>query len=413
MKQEFLTIRTKEIAVRVQGSDIVAVRVKDITKKGVRVYQDGTIGIAGSVGDTPDAVLLENAQQNLSAGIAYPYPLTENLKDHRCYNPKPMSSQEVVEQAEQVLRVLREEYSDFTFSESISCQEGTFQMRSSAGLDLEYKDSYFAVNLILKEKATANLFDGALFCIARNFDADKFWSFNRAFLEADRNKVELPKEEVMPVFMWQTDTLLHFLGRSLHGERFARGSSLLSGRLGEQLFSEKVTIELNRDPQTTGRPFFDTEGVVLPNDRLAVVEKGKLIKVLTDKRTADAYGLEHTGAALGDYDDLPSIDGPLGSSLSFRTDSANMKEALQGRPAILSIIASGGEFTADGSFATPVQIAFLFDGERIIGKLPEFAIRSNLFKMLGEDYIGTFDNTNFYFGDIATQLQGYYMTIVR
>ena len=199
----------------------------------------------------------------------------------------------------------------------------------------------------------------------------------------------------------------------LHGERFARGSSLLSGRLGEQLFSEKVTIELNRDPQTTGRPFFDTEGVVLPNDRLAVVEKGKLIKVLTDKRTADAYGLEHTGAALGDYDDLPSIDGPLGSSLSFRTDSANMKEALQGRPAILSIIASGGAFTANGSFATPVQIAFLFDGERIIGKLPEFAIRSNLFKMLGEDYIGTFDNTNFYFGDIATQLQGYYMTIVR
>ena len=142
MKQEFLTIRTKETAVRVQGSDIAAVRVKDITKKGVRVYQDGTIGIAGSVGDTPDAVLLENAQQNLSAGIAYPYPLTENLKDHRCYNPKPMSSQEVVEQAEQVLRVLREEYSDFTFSESISCQEGTFQMRSSAGLDLEYKDSY-------------------------------------------------------------------------------------------------------------------------------------------------------------------------------------------------------------------------------------------------------------------------------
>lgn len=40
-------------------------------------------------------------------------------------------------------------------------------------------------------------------------------------------------------------------------------------------------------------------------------------------------------------------------------------------------------------------------------------MRSHLNAMLGEDYIGTFDNTAFYLGDIPSQLQGYYMTIMR
>lgn len=413
MKKEFITMRIKESAARVQNSEVTAVRVKDITRKGVRVYQDGKIGIAGVVGDAPEDVLLQGAMQNLNAGIAYPYPLTQNLKDHRCYNEQPMSSQELLEQAEGVLQILQKDYPDFAFSESISSIEQIVQMRNSEGLDLEYKDAVFALSLILKERATANLFDGALFCLTRNFDPDKFWDFNRSFLEAYRNKVELPEGDVLPVFMWDLSVLQSFLGRALHGERFARGSSLFSGKLGEQLFAEKVTIELNRDPATRIKPFFDTEGVVIPNDRLALVENGRLTTVLADKKTADTYGLAHTGAATGDYDDPPTIDGAHGGSLSFKTDSEDIAAVLQGRPAVFALLCSGGDFTADGSFATPVQVSFLFDGERLVGKLPEFAVRSNLFRMLGEDYIGTFENTGLYFGEIQTQLQGYYMTIVR
>ncbi|MDD3783337.1 MAG: metallopeptidase TldD-related protein [Limnochordia bacterium] len=413
MKKEFITMRIKESAARVQNSEVTAVRVKDITRKGVRVYQDGKIGIAGVVGDAPEDVLLQGTMQNLNAGIAYPYPLTQNLKDHRCYNEQPMSSQELLEQAEGVLQILQKDYPDFAFSESISSIEQIVQMRNSEGLDLEYKDAVFALSLILKERATANLFDGALFCLTRNFDPDKFWDFNRSFLEAYRNKVELPEGDVLPVFMWDLSVLQSFLGRALHGERFARGSSLFSGKLGEQLFAEKVTIELNRDPATRIKPFFDTEGVVIPNDRLALVENGRLTAVLADKKTADTYGLAHTGAATGDYDDPPTIDGAHGGSLSFKTDSEDIAAVLQGRPAVFALLCSGGDFTADGSFATPVQVSFLFDGERLVGKLPEFAVRSNLFRMLGEDYIGTFENTGLYFGEIQTQLQGYYMTIVR
>lgn len=413
MKQEFITIREKETAAKVQTSQVQAVRIKDISKKGVRVFQNGKIGIAGVVGDAEDAVLLQEAVVNLEAGIEYPFPLEKSLKDHRSYNEQPMGAQELVEHAESILNVLREEYPDFSFSEHISATELEYKMHNSEGLDLQYQDAYFDLTLILKEKATANLFDGALICHSRQFDRERFLEFNRAFLEAYRNKVELPEGEKLPVFGLGADAILEFIGRSLNGERFAKGGSLFSGKLGDQLFSERITIELNRNPLLKGRPFFDAEGVVLPGDNLPLIEQGKLTQLLTDKKTAQVYDLPHTGAAMGSYDDVPTIDGAHGRSLAFRTDSRDIVAALKGQSAIFAFMASGGDFTADGSFATPVQVAFLFDGERLIGKLPEFSMRSHLNKMLGEDYIGTFDNTSLYFGDIPFQLQGYYMTIDR
>lgn len=413
MKQEFITIREKQTAARVQSSQVQALRLKDIYKKGVRVYKEEKIGIAGTVGHTPDAILLENAIKNLDAGIEYPFPLAKNLKDHRIYNKNPMTSQELLDHAESILAVLRKEYADFSFSELISTVERTVEMRNSEGLDLMYEDAYFDLTLILKEKATANLFDGALGCYSRYFDRQQFLNSTRAFLEAYRNKVALPDGDQLPVFTLGAQTTLDFIGRALNGERFAKGSSLFSGKLGQQLFSERITIELNRNSQISLRQFFDTEGVVLEGDNLPVIEQGKLAKVLTDKKTAQAHNLPHTGAALGAYDDVPTIDGAHGQHLAFKTDAWDIPKALKGKPAIFVMIASGGDFTADGNFATPVQVSFLFDGKRIIGKLPEFSMRSHLNKMLGEDYIGTFDNTSLYFGDVPSQLQGCNMTIVR
>ena len=410
MKKEFITIREKETAARVQNTRINAVRTKNIVKKGVRVYANGNIGISGAIGEVAEETLVENAVRNLSTGICYPYPLSKDRKDHRSYNDKPMSAEKLMSITESVLETLGEKYSDFDFSETVSANEITTKMHNSEGLDLEYKDAYFSLGLVLKEKKSANLFDGLLMCVGRQFDPDKFWAFNSSYLEAYRNPVTLPEGEVLPVFTLMPDNLTGFLNKSLNGERFATGSSIFSGKLGEQLFSEKITLEQNRNPLYNPGAFFDMEGVVLPEDRYVLIDAGKLVSVFTDKKNARLYNLPHTGSASGAYDDMPSL---TSVPLRFKTDSQDLKEALKGQPAILAVISSGGDFTPDGSFAAPVQVSFLFDGERIIGKLPEFTMRSHLYKMLGEDYIGTFENTVFYVGDIPSQLQGYFVTVMK
>ncbi|NLJ59932.1 MAG: hypothetical protein GX338_03180, partial [Firmicutes bacterium] len=77
MKKEFITIREKETAARVQNTRINAVRTKNIVKKGVRVYANGNIGISGAIGEVAEETLVENAVRNLSTGICYPYPLSK------------------------------------------------------------------------------------------------------------------------------------------------------------------------------------------------------------------------------------------------------------------------------------------------------------------------------------------------
>ncbi|HBI57115.1 MAG TPA: hypothetical protein DDY38_09845 [Firmicutes bacterium] len=415
MKQEFIVIRTKETAVKIQNSQINAVRLKDIVKKGVRVYENGKIGIAGAIGDIAEGTLLENAVQNLTAGIGYPYPHTTKNTEHRCYNDKPMTAEDLLALSESVLDTLRQEYSDFSFSETIAAAEIVQQMRNTEGLDLEYKDALFSIGLILKDKKSANLFDGFIVCEGRQFDPVQFWNITRPMLEAYRTPVALPVGETLPILAFDNSGTLGFLSNSLNGERYATGSSLFSAKMGKQLFNEKINLELNRNPKFGPAAFFDMEGVVLKDDCHPLIEAGKLVNVYTDKNTAHLYNLPHTGAAAGEYDDMPGLAAPRNAPipLRFKTDSTDLKAALKGQPAILVVVSSGGDFTPDGSFAAPVQVSFLFDGERIVGKLPEFTMRSHLYKMLGEDYIGTFDNNAFYLGDLPTQLQSCYMTIMR
>jgi PmbA protein len=319
-----------------------------------------------------------------------------------------MSGEELLKLTEEILEKLKTNYDKFLFSETISVKETIVKMKNSEGLDLEYIDAWFELGLILKEKSSANLFDGLIQYFGRSFDKQNFWDFNKGYLNAYSKQVKLPEGEKIPVFILEDSELNGFLNKSLNGERYANGSSLLSGKLNEQLFNKKITFGQNFDSGMTFEPFFDNEGTILKNDRLPLIQSGKLIRVFTDKKTAATYDLPHTGAADGAYDGVPNLSV---TTLKFETDSKNIKAALNGTPGIFVIVSAGGDFTPDGSFAAPVQVGFLFDGESLIARLPEFTMRSTLLEMLGNDYIGTFDNP-FYTGE-NSQVHGYHMTIVR
>ncbi len=408
MISELLKIRQIETAVRVSNTKVEAVRIKDIVKKGVRIYDGSHIGISGAIGDVSDDALIQKATENLTTHIVYPYPVESGTKDHRLFDQNIISPKALLAHAENILGALRTEFPEFDFSEKLSTNQTEYTLSNSKGLDLLYKDSFVSIELILKEKSSANLFDGFIGYMGRLFDEAKFLAFNRTYLEAYKTKVELPEGERLPVFTLQFHELSGFLNKSLNGERYATGSSLFSGQLNETVFNDAITINQNFNSEETYTPFFDHEGCRLENNKRPLIKNGKLVSVFTDKKVADTYNLPHTGAASGDYDGAPLLGF---TNLRFEVDHVDAKKALNGQLAILVIVAGGGDFTSDGQFASPVQISFLFDGEKVLGKLPEFQIRSQLKNMLGDDYIGTFE-TPLYFGD-HERIQGYYMDIVR
>jgi PmbA protein len=66
----------------------------------------------------------------------------------------------------------------------------------------------------------------------------------------------------------------------------------------------------------------------------------------------------------------------------------DLKTLLGGQPGIVILLAAGGDFTPQGDYATPVQLAMLCDGERLIGRLSEFNLSSNVYEMFGNGFRG-------------------------
>ena len=114
-------------------------------------------------------------------------------------------------------------------------------------------------------------------------------------------------------------------------------------------------------------------------------ENGVLKGLLTTKKTAEQYGLPDSGTADAPYDGVPSV-GFHGFSLAKTAES--LKDLVPGK-AVFMLVASGGDMTPDGHFATPVQLAFLLEDGKPVGRLPEISVGGNFFDMLGKDYLGT------------------------
>lgn len=394
MIHEKIKINEKSTSLKIENTKIISVRKKDITKNGYRVYKDGYIGITGYVGEADDSDLKAKAIQSLDTKMKYPYPVEKGLQQSVDIDICTVNHRTLIRETEKILDFLQNEYPHFIFSETAMLMEQTITFENSLGQDLSYKDSYVELGLILKEDTSANIFDGFISYQGRKFDADKFIDFNRIVLNAYSTNISMPVEEKLPIIFVNNSEIINKLMESLNGEKYGNGSSLLAGKLNEQVFNEKLTVIQDYDPVRTYNSFFDSEGVVEENFTVDLVKNGKFEKCYTNKKIADMYGLEHTGAATSEYDGVPK----LGSvHLTLEKDSINIKDNI-GQKAIVCMISAGGDFTDDGTFATPVQIAFLYDGEKIVGKLPEFQLRSHFFRMFGEDYVGTFESP-FYLGD--------------
>ena len=106
--------------------------------------------------------------------------------------------------------------------------------------------------------------------------------------------------------------------------------------------------------------------------------------LLTTKKSSDQFGLPNLGTAAAAYDGVPS----LGFNRFYAEPTAPTLSALIPGKAIYVVLTSGGDTTPDGHFAAPVQMSYLMENGKLVGRLPELNIGGNFFDLLGKDYLG-------------------------
>lgn len=382
MVKELYQIRTREISLNITNGEIDSVRRKNLTKSGCRVYDGEYIGVAGVLGE-PTQETWAKAQRALSAKIPYPYAPAKDIQRSRVCGTLPNEAG-FIAQAEAALATLKQEFPAYVFSNKINATEETILLQNDLGAQLEDTQCQIDIAILVKDEASANVFDTFIGMDCRAFDTEEVLAAAREILTAHSKHVPLPAQ-TLPVLLGvgfvesQFENFLDLL-------KLRKNASLLSGREGEKIFSDRFSIHAQRDEEAY-LPFFDTEGTILEGDCLPLIDCGVLLRGLADKHSAAEYNAVLTACAGGSYDDVPSHSDGKNASISV-VGNAPLDTLLDGGDAIWFATASGGDITPEGDFATPVQTAYLYHNGKLTARLPEFSFRGNLFDLCGKGYHG-------------------------
>ena len=378
--------RVIETSINVAQTTIESVRKKDITKTGYRAYNKGFIGVAGTIGAHKSEEMEQAAVEALKLKIPYSCEASGNYKEHIVLDKEIIKEDVLVNEVEEVLSILRKDHPGFIFFDKINMGTQEVLLQNDNNLDLYYKNNYIQVGLAVKDKKKSNIVDAVAGYSGRRYDRKEFLKYTDEMLSAYNNLIDLPASKSYPCIISSGQLLpVKKLVTELNGLGIGSKSSLFTDKMGKKLFSEQFTFFQSANPYDLMLPFFDAEGVVNKNYRYPLIEKGVITAPYTDKKTAATFGLSHTGSATADYDGVPTL-GLAG--FEIEASEKTLKELLGGQPAILIGFASGGDFTPEGNFASPVQLAMMFDGDRLVGRLPEFQITSNIYSMFGDAFIG-------------------------
>ena len=392
MEQEKIINKSTSYSVNISGGKVDSLRITEDVKTVIRVYEDGKIGIAGRIGEGDDSALLEEAKAKLSENIAYPCNLTENGKREVNKVKKIIPAKDYVKTIKKLIARLNKSYPDFVFSNKINMGEDEIVYENSKNTRYTFKGNEIGGALVIKDKASANIMDLSYGFVKNSYDEDKIVSDIGKLLSVYHKKVEMPEGE-LPVIVNAME-VLQYGAQHMIAELYVSGSSLLSGKLNEKIFNDKVSILTDRSAEDRAMPFFDAEGVVNKDDKFYFVKNGEFKGLATYKRSAANFNLPLSGGGYAPFDEVPQT-----SFAGFKMERTDKLKNLVKGKAIYVFITSGGDMTPDGTVGLPVQLAYLYDNGKLVGRLPEFGVNGNLFDILGKDFIGVARDDVFDFSD--------------
>lgn len=118
------------------------------------------------------------------------------------------------------------------------------------------------------------------------------------------------------------DFTLFLAWEAFNGKAFIEGRSPFSGKVGERIVGENITIIDDAfHPLTPGQPF-DYEG--MPRRKVSLIEKGVFMGTVHDRATGPKIGLASTGHSLPQ----PDSNGPLPMNLVYSSGDSSLEEMI-------------------------------------------------------------------------------------
>lgn len=385
MKYDILTVTEEALSIEVTAGKITSYRNKNITKKGIRLFDGNKFYTSSFVGDITDDDLLAKANASKSIGINFDYNLSfyKNFKviDEQSLNSPVGAISSVISDTQEKLVGLSNK---FVFNGKFNRSIYNMTLRDDQGNTLEKKYASNRWYYIFKEIGSANLFDGYFGQEGSALNSSDVMEKSIPFLESYKNEIDF-KSGRYPVLMLDGDQLSK-LSESLNAEQYFEGAALYSNKLNQKIFSDNFSLyDVNYSPEHGLFRQFDEEGTMRSSTRLPLIENGVIKNVISDLRHAKKFGIEATGNGQRSFDRAVSTKF---NNLVIGAGKRSTQQILNNLDnCVVVLVGMGGEFTDKGDYSTPLQLSYLLQKGEIIGRLPQITVRTSINEMFNHGLI--------------------------
>ncbi len=391
--EKIITVKNSR-CINIAGSRVESLRINSDMENTVRVYEDGFIGVEGKIGNADFNELETKAKANLAQKITYPETHDAVLNMETDCTKDIIGDDKFVAEITDLTETLARQNPEFIFSNKVLINSLERTYVNSDGTRLVYKGNDFEAGLTIKRKGSASIMDE--FYSAESGCFDKEAAAADVKLKCDAFLRDVGRIEEDEVTVIADLSVVYHIVNHFAAELYCNNASLLSGKLGKKIFSDNFGLVIDRNPKNNLKlPYFDSEGVVNDGYSSFLVEKGVLKKLLTTKKTAAEYGLENTGSAGAAYTSVPSLG--IGG-LDITETHGSLSDIIGNGKAVYLSVSEGGDVTPSGDLSMPSQVSYLYENGTLVGKLPEFTVTGNIFRIFGGDFLGFTKKGFFRFG---------------
>jgi PmbA protein len=183
-------------------------------------------------------------------------------------------------------------------------------------------------------------------------------------------------------------------GSGINGSAVAKGMSPLTGRIGEQLMNEKITIEDHAlYPMASGTQIIDDEGV--PCRRNYLIQNGVLKNYLLDLNSASKLDMQPTGngfryTALIKSRSYAAAPSPAFTNLVLPAGENSCDDILKSAGRMLLIDQLTGVLLGNlinGDWSGNIEYGILYENGRPVGRIKNAMTGGNFYSMFKNAYV--------------------------
>ncbi|WP_456420170.1 TldD/PmbA family protein [Methanocaldococcus infernus] len=337
---------------------------------GVRVKKNNKVGFSYSK-ELSEKVVYDAMKNLVNDKIDFAYP--SKYKNPKVFSKKVLELED--KELADLLIYLRDNIIGNPLSGGVGKSVGKVRIVNSYGLDVEETYTLFSagISTIYKDETA---YEGKT--RVDIFNLDEIVEKVNELAKRGVNGKKLRYKGNIILSPRALSSLLTPLKLAINAENVQRGRSVLKDKIGEQVFSEHLTIIDNGViDYGLGSSKFDGEGIA--KGETTIVEDGVLKNYIYDIKRALKEGRGSTGNASRSYSSLPYIST---NNLIIR-ETNNKIESFDNYVYIECVIGSHTANMITGDFSVEIQNSYLYkDGEIIPIKKGLFS--GNIFKLLKE-----------------------------